>query len=46
MLGYVVAGARGESDALLADVAARLHARGMPLVGAVQVNLVNDTARP
>ena len=45
MLGYVVAEARGESDALLADVAAQLHARGLPLAGAVQVNLVNGPAR-
>lgn len=36
--GYVMGEAPGETDALLADVAARLSAGGWPLAGAVQVN--------
>ncbi len=38
MLGYVIAEGAGEADRVLADVAARLHAEGWPLAGAVQVN--------
>lgn len=39
MFGYVTTGqGRGDTDRLLADVAARLAAKGWPLAGAVQVN--------
>jgi hypothetical protein len=37
-LAYVIGGARGEGDRLLAEVAAALAARGWPLAGVVQIN--------
>ncbi len=45
MLGYVVAEGRGAGDAVIRDAANRLTARGLPLAGAVQVNLETDPAR-
>jgi hypothetical protein len=42
MLGYVSVEARGESDVLIRDAAMALHARGVPLAGAVQVNSERD----
>ena len=44
MLGYVLAGGRGDADRVLAEVAARLAARGWPLAGVVQINV--DHADP
>ena len=41
MLGYVTPDGAGASDILLAEVARRLAARGLPLAGAVQVNPEN-----
>jgi hypothetical protein len=41
MLGYVVADGRGAADVLIRDVAVRLHAAGLRLAGAVQVNPEN-----
>jgi hypothetical protein len=38
MLGYVIGAERGAVDDLLAEVAARLTARGWPLAGVVQIN--------
>ncbi len=38
MLGYVIAEERGKADACLAEVAHRLHAEGVAIAGAVQVN--------
>ena len=38
-LGYVSIAGRGECDALLADVVARLEAAGWPLAGTVQTNI-------
>ncbi|WP_127104819.1 DUF2478 domain-containing protein [Pararhodobacter zhoushanensis] len=37
-LGYVIGGARGAGDKLLAAVAERLGAEGWPLAGVVQIN--------
>lgn len=37
-LAYVIGGARGEGDRLLAEVAEALVARGWPLAGVVQIN--------
>ena len=45
MLGYIVAEGRGAGDLLLAEVAAALRSSGVPLAGAVQVNLDNDPSR-
>ena len=39
MLGYVIAGGRGAGDRLIAAVAEALSARGLPLAGAVQLNV-------
>ena len=44
MLGYVLAGGRGDADRVLAEVAGRLTALGWPLAGVVQINL--DHADP
>lgn len=38
MLGYVIAEERGTADRCLAEVAHRLHAEGVAVAGAVQVN--------
>ncbi|HHX88422.1 MAG TPA: DUF2478 domain-containing protein [Paracoccus sp.] len=38
MLGYVIGAERGTVDALMAEIAARLEARGWPLAGVVQIN--------
>lgn len=45
MLGYVVAEGRGAGDAVIRDAAERLAARGLPLAGAVQVNIETDPSR-
>lgn len=45
MLGYVVSEGRGEGDRLIREAAERLRAAGLPLAGAVQVNLDRDPAR-
>ncbi|WP_212525500.1 DUF2478 domain-containing protein [Actibacterium sp. MT2.3-13A] len=45
MLGYVVADGRGAADLLIREVAERMMAEGVPLAGAVQVNLDTDPAR-
>ncbi len=44
MLGYVVAEGQGAADRLIRDVADRLRQEGVPLAGAVQVNIENDPA--
>lgn len=38
MLGYVIGAERGSVDALMAEVATQLVARGWPLAGVVQIN--------
>ena len=45
MLGYVVSSGRGASDRLIAAVAEDLAARGLPLSGAVQLNIEHDPDR-
>lgn len=45
MLGYLVPTGRGEGDRLLAEVAAELATRGMPIAGAVQFNIDTDPDR-
>jgi nucleoside-triphosphatase THEP1 len=45
MLGYVVAEGRGAGDARLRDAVEQLHAQGVPMAGAVQVNVERDPAR-
>lgn len=45
MLGYVIAEERGTVDRCLAEVAHRLHAEGIAVVGAVQVNSDRGVAR-
>lgn len=44
MLGYVIGAERGTVDALMAEIAARLEARGWPLAGVVQINSDTDPA--
>lgn len=44
-LAYVIGDARGESDSLLAALAARLEAEGWPLAGVVQTNTPRDCQR-
>lgn len=44
-LGYVVNGAKGEADLLLAEVVARLEAEAVALAGVVQENTVFDPDR-
>ncbi|MFZ0098305.1 MAG: DUF2478 domain-containing protein [Gemmobacter sp.] len=43
-IGYVYSEVRGETDRLLADVAARLMAEGVAVAGAVQHNIACDDA--
>lgn len=45
MLGYVVAQGRGAGDARLREAAGLLRAQGVPMAGAVQVNVERDPAR-
>jgi nucleoside-triphosphatase THEP1 len=45
MLGYLVPVGRGEGDRLLAEVAADLVTRGVPVAGAVQLNIDTDPDR-
>ncbi len=46
MLGYLTVTGHGAADRLLAEVAARLAGRGVPLAGAVQVNEPNPRGGP
>ena len=46
MLGVVEATGRGEADRLLAALAERLDASGVPLAGAIQFNAERDDGRP
>jgi hypothetical protein len=46
MLGYITGGERGQADLVLAEVALRLRAEGVALVGVVQVNDEFDPSRP
>ena len=45
MLGYITADGRGTGDRIIAEIADRLRAEGVPVAGAVQVNLETDPAR-
>ncbi len=45
MLGYVIADGRGKADLLIREVAMRLHAGGVRVAGAVQVNIETDANR-
>ncbi len=46
MLGYIHSADRGVPNAVLADLAARLQARGLRVVGLVQVRAPEDGAHP
>ena len=45
MLGYVISLGQGSGDRLIAAVAERISARGLPLAGAVQLNVEHDPER-
>lgn len=45
-LAYVIGEGQGETDRLLAEVAARLQARGWPLAGVVQINTDREAGGP
>jgi len=45
MLGYIVSEGRGTADRLIREVAERLRAAGVPLAGAVQVNIDREADR-
>jgi nucleoside-triphosphatase THEP1 len=45
MLGYIISPGQGAGDRLIAAVAEELSARGIPLAGAIQLNVEHDPAR-